>query len=647
MQGYLEIYRSYVKNIKTNGTQANGLCPFHEDKNPSFSFNIENGNWKCFAGCGEGGFKTFQSKIRGDNRPLKAPSEPKVKKNGSIIPKRYKDMATNAVQHMLDNTKKDIGSMPWDKKIVKKLNVGYDPDHERFVFPIMRNKKYNHVKFHKDLDGKVFQVGASGNKIYPEEVFSRIPGDQTLYIVEGEKDVVTMLSNGLHAICFTAGSGSIPEDISKLKDFSKINIVFDNDDAGREGAMKLARAVVGQDGGVKLNVYTFGEDFPEGFDITDYFQGGGTAEDFVGFVERGRVFGEDPSDFGGFNVLTTAEFIDAQWKEPGFVVREILEEQGTGCIAGTDNIGKSFLATQFAICVALGIPFLNYAVPNPRNVLLLQFEMQNGEVSKRVSNMSRYFNEIGVPGDMNNLSIVPFQPDTGIFEDNWERIDITLEYAKQKFDVLVVDNMYTSTGVDVSDNKHLMPLLGTISRIKNKYELSVMLVNHHNKTHGQFISLNKEMIRGGKTFTDWLSNVVQIADSELVDDMRVFKVTKVRSGNSDTRMVAQGIMWDNDNLIFKDRTVLPNKEEVYYADPKESLEIKLWKQICSYAGVGKDVKSNEFSRGQFAVIMEELGFEGPASVTRYLTRLVNLNLIERGKTGQFFVVNNAILAKEL
>ena len=174
-----------------------------------------------------------------------------------------------------------------------------------------------------------------------------------------------------------------------------------------------------------------------------------------------------------------------------------------------------------------------------------------------------------------------------------------------------------------------------------------MLVNHNNKTHGQFISLNKEMIRGGKTFTDWLSNVVQIADSELVDDMRVFKVTKVRSGNSDTRMVAQGIMWDNDNLIFKDRTVLPNKEEVYYADPKESLEIKLWKQICSYAGVGKDVKSNEFSRGQFAVIMEELGFEGPASVTRYLTRLVNLNLIERGKTGQFFVVDNAILAKEL
>ena len=100
MQGYLEIYRTYVKNIKVQGDQANGLCPFHEDKNPSFSFNIETGNWKCFAGCGEGGYKTFQGKIRGDNTPLKATLEPKVKKNGSIIPRKYKDMVTKAVQHL-------------------------------------------------------------------------------------------------------------------------------------------------------------------------------------------------------------------------------------------------------------------------------------------------------------------------------------------------------------------------------------------------------------------------------------------------------------------------------------------------------------------------------------------------------------------
>ena len=647
MVNYTDFYRNHVKNIKVHGQQAKGLCPFHEDKNPSFSFNVEDGKWKCFAGCGEGGYKTFQSKVRGENTTMKPPPTPKVQKNGSNIPIKYQKIINEAATYVKNNTKEAIGDMPWSEELVRKLFIGYDPDNERYIFPIKRNEKYRHFKFHKDLDGKVFQIGASANKIYPEEIFTRIPGDQTLYIVEGEKDVVTMLSNDLNAICFTAGSGSIPEDISKLRDFSTINIVYDNDEAGREGSKKLARAVVDQDREVKLNVYTFDEGFPEGFDITDYFQGGGSKEDFERLVRSGRAFGDKPSDFGGFDILTVNNFIDSEWKQPGYIVEEILEEQGTGCIAGTDNLGKSFLVAQFAICIALGIPFLGYAVPKPRNVLLIQFEMQNGEVSKRIKKIKQYFNEPDAPGDINNLHIVPFQPDTGVFQDNWERIETSLQYSRKKFDVLVVDNLYTSTGVDVSDNKHLMPLLGTISRIKNKFELSVMLVNHHNKTHGQFSSLNKEMIRGGKTFTDWLSNVMQMADSQLIEDMRVFKVTKVRSGNSDTRMMAQGIMWDNDNLIFKDRTVLPNKEEVYYADPKESVEIKLWKQICTYAGVGTDVKENEFNRKQFAVIMEELGFEGPASVTRYLNRLVNLNLIERGKTGQFFVVNNAILAKEL
>lgn len=29
-------------------------CPFHEDRHPSFSYNVELDRWKCFAGCGGG-----------------------------------------------------------------------------------------------------------------------------------------------------------------------------------------------------------------------------------------------------------------------------------------------------------------------------------------------------------------------------------------------------------------------------------------------------------------------------------------------------------------------------------------------------------------------------------------------------------------
>ena len=49
---WLKIYQSKLHlTKKSNGYTA--LCPYHDDKNPSFSI-MANGNFKCFS-CGEGG----------------------------------------------------------------------------------------------------------------------------------------------------------------------------------------------------------------------------------------------------------------------------------------------------------------------------------------------------------------------------------------------------------------------------------------------------------------------------------------------------------------------------------------------------------------------------------------------------------------
>jgi len=40
--------------LKKNGKSYFGLCPFHDDHNPSFSVNPTNNLWQCF-GCGAGG----------------------------------------------------------------------------------------------------------------------------------------------------------------------------------------------------------------------------------------------------------------------------------------------------------------------------------------------------------------------------------------------------------------------------------------------------------------------------------------------------------------------------------------------------------------------------------------------------------------
>ena len=45
--------------------EFNILCPFHDDTHLSCSINLDKGVWICFAGCGQGGLKTFIWKLSG------------------------------------------------------------------------------------------------------------------------------------------------------------------------------------------------------------------------------------------------------------------------------------------------------------------------------------------------------------------------------------------------------------------------------------------------------------------------------------------------------------------------------------------------------------------------------------------------------
>jgi len=56
---YQTLFNTNVQKVKagTNG-QFTGLCPFHNDKNRSLSWN-ESGLWNCFAGCGSGNAYQF------------------------------------------------------------------------------------------------------------------------------------------------------------------------------------------------------------------------------------------------------------------------------------------------------------------------------------------------------------------------------------------------------------------------------------------------------------------------------------------------------------------------------------------------------------------------------------------------------------
>jgi hypothetical protein len=49
----------HVQKLKIYGSRATGLCPFHPDRSPSFSADLERGVWFCFPCCRGGGVKDF------------------------------------------------------------------------------------------------------------------------------------------------------------------------------------------------------------------------------------------------------------------------------------------------------------------------------------------------------------------------------------------------------------------------------------------------------------------------------------------------------------------------------------------------------------------------------------------------------------
>lgn len=60
--------RALQKLTKANATGwAQACCPFHEDKNPSLSVNVEGdrGAWRCLAGCGGGDLVGFHMRLHG------------------------------------------------------------------------------------------------------------------------------------------------------------------------------------------------------------------------------------------------------------------------------------------------------------------------------------------------------------------------------------------------------------------------------------------------------------------------------------------------------------------------------------------------------------------------------------------------------
>ena len=517
----------------------------------------------------------------------------------------------------------------------EEMAVGYTST-GKLQFGIYHNGDLQHIKNHKGR-----QFGKASNKIYPEAVLDKGKADAYLLITEGEKDAITALCHGLQAITFTSGAGAVPKDISKLERFKNIVICYDNDSPGEEGAMKVAREINLQFPNINIKILKW-IDKAEAYDLTDYFRDGGTVNQlFLSLDKDGYSFGKDPSDFGGWGEISLADYMQLDIDPVEWICKDIVCTKGLSMIAGTDNTGKSILAMQLAISVAIGVPFMHFEIPRPRKVLLIQFEMDDGMVQQRVPKILKYYQN-NYPDELraniSNLKTV-LKRDLGkLFNDKWDSLRGNLQANRSdQYDLVVVDNLYTSTGKDISKNHEVKDVVSIIRGLIDTFGVSFMVINHNNKPRGDVFTLRKEHIRGGKLLTDNLEFCIQIARAEIDPDekLRIFKITKSRMASEFTH-VACGMKLEGDEgeLKFDWLGPLPHREEIYYQEPKKNKNFEILEELVSISN--NDV---EVSTIQIEGVLGDHRMTR-RSVFRWIKRQSELGTIVKKSHGTYKIMKN-------
>jgi DNA primase len=298
----VELIKGYIE-LKPAGRNYKGLCPFHNEKTPSFIVSPERQIWRCF-GCGEGG-DIFRFLMRYENlefyealRVLAEKAGIDVRRGASADQRQfntlyeinnaakdiYKEKLTSSGR-VVDYLKSrglvgktvaefEVGFAPpgFDVLTVELLNRGYriedivraglaiktekgrylDRFRDRVMFPI-----HNHFGKVVGFSGRVLPGGDAEMAKYinsPETpIFNKsrvlygfwrskrpIHKEQRVLLVEGQMDFLMLWQKGIENVIATSGTSLTQDHLRSLgRATSNLALAFDSDEPGLIAAERV------------------------------------------------------------------------------------------------------------------------------------------------------------------------------------------------------------------------------------------------------------------------------------------------------------------------------------------------------------------------------------------------------------------------
>ncbi len=261
-------YEQFVQFEKVSGEQSYARCPMHNDTNASFTVNMSTDEWYCH-GCGKGGrYVEFIENYYDVGRDV-AVVAVKQWEQRKTLPFPTEDYVEACIRKLQEKPAeiKALHDFGISDEIIKKYKLGYDDT--RITIPIYSrtNKLINVRKYlppHRRIDGstnaKVIGIrGCNESRFFPYDSFA--PENDVIYVVEGEKDCLVALSQGLNCVTGTGGS-NMPVHEESLFTGKKVYLMIDNDPAGARLTahyVNALRGVASQLKIIKLPVKDFTE----------------------------------------------------------------------------------------------------------------------------------------------------------------------------------------------------------------------------------------------------------------------------------------------------------------------------------------------------------------------------------------------------
>ena len=317
-----DIISTYV-TLKRRGSTLVGLCPFHNEKTPSFTVYPDTQSFYCF-GCGAGGdaigfTKRIENldyidavKLLAQRAGIQLPEEQSYDDSLSKKRRRILEMNRAAAKFFHSYMLSEQGkaglnyyiSRGLDKKTVTKFGLGYAPDSWDMLLKHLKeqgfavsemaeaglikkgNKGYYDMVRNRvmtpiiDIRGNVIAFGGrvlddskpkyintSDTLVYKKtyELFglnlAKDSGSDTLILCEGYMDVIAMHQAGFTNSIAGCGTALTNEQVKVISRYAnEVILCYDNDDAGRKALNKAIDLFKKTDVKIRIPALSGGKD---------------------------------------------------------------------------------------------------------------------------------------------------------------------------------------------------------------------------------------------------------------------------------------------------------------------------------------------------------------------------------------------------